>query len=211
MLDIEPIKLKPTWRNNRGGDARVAKRIYRFLVAEQLVDRFFQIRQWVGSGGASDHFPIFFEIKKGPIKPPSPLKFNKIWLQDESFKNLFLSLWTPFHGDNVRITAFQFADNIKRLKEAIKDWSVAKRIREDAELKHVEAELLMIYEGDGWGLISQESKEAMTNLEGRRNTLLLEKEETWRLKSTAIWLACGDDNTKKFHAYAKGRRVVNTI
>ena len=41
LLDIEPIKLKPTWRNNRCGDARVAKRLDRFLVSEQMVDSFF--------------------------------------------------------------------------------------------------------------------------------------------------------------------------
>ena len=91
-------KLKPTWRNNRSGDARVAKRIDRFLVAEQLVDRFFLVRQWVGSGGLSDHFPIFFEIKKGPYNPPSPLKFNKLWLQDESFRNLFYLIGTLSGG-----------------------------------------------------------------------------------------------------------------
>ena len=116
LLDIEPVKLRPTWRNNRCGEARVAKRIDRFLIAEQLVDRFFLVRQWVGSGGQSNHSPIFFEIKKGPINPPSHLKFNKIWLQDESFKNLFLSHWNPTVGANVRSAALQFVDNIKRLK-----------------------------------------------------------------------------------------------
>ena len=60
LLDIEPVKLRPTWRNNRSGEARVAKRIDRFLIAEQLVDRSFLVRQWVGSGGHSDHFPISF-------------------------------------------------------------------------------------------------------------------------------------------------------
>ena len=190
-MGIDPVKLKPTWRNNRSGDARVAKRIDHFLAAEQLVDRFFMVRQWVGSGGSSDHFPIFFEIKKGPINPPSPLKFNKSWLQDETFKTLFLSHWNPFEGANDRSAAIQFADNIKTLKVHIKEWSIAKRNRDDAEFKTIEAELLLIYEGEGGGFSTIDSKEALTRLEGRRNTLLLEKEEAWRLKSRAIWLNVG--------------------
>ena len=75
----------------------------------------------------------------------------------------------------------------------------------------MEEDLLQIYEGDGGGLISQFTKEVLTRLEGRKNTLLCEKEESWRLKSRALWLECGDNNTKNFHAFAKGRKAVNTI
>ena len=39
----------------------------------------------------------------------------------------------------------------------------------------------------------------------------MDREETWRLKSRATWLECGDENIKKFHAYAKGRKASNTI
>ena len=50
-------------------------------------------------------------------------------------------------------------------------------------MKQVEAELLQIYEGEGGGLMTLDSKEALIRLEGRRNTILMEKEEAWRLKS----------------------------
>jgi len=39
------------------------------------------------------------------------------------------------------------------------------------------------------------------NLEKRRQALLEEKEARWRLKSRAIWLKAGDENTKQFQAY----------
>ena len=61
-LDIEPRKLTPSWKNNRCGDGRVAKRLDRFLVTEKMVDIHHFIRQWVGSGGHSNHLPIFSVI-----------------------------------------------------------------------------------------------------------------------------------------------------
>ena len=84
-LDIEPVKLKPTWHNNRCGDGRVAKRLDCFLISKNMVECQHYMRQWVVFGGRSDHLPIFLEYRNDPIKSPILLKFNKTWLKDESF------------------------------------------------------------------------------------------------------------------------------
>ena len=165
----------------------------------------------MGRGGLSDHCPIFLEFKNGPVKPPSPLKFNKTWLKDEGFLDLISTSWIPFDPRNRKTVAFQFATNIKILKDAIKSWAVDKQKRVDRELQQIELEISRIYNMDGGGMLNQMKKDVLFQLEGRRFTLLMEKEETWRLKSRVIWMECGDDNTKLFHAYSKGRKATNTI
>ena len=64
-------------------------------------------------------------------------------------------------------------------------------------------------ESDGY--VSQESKDRILLLERHRNQILLAREEEWRLKSKAIWLKVGDENTRFFHNFAKGRKSANTI
>ena len=167
--------------------------------------------QWVGCGGISDHCPIFLELKGRTTKPPSPFKFHLGWLLDESYLKLITTLWVPY---NVRVhghAAVHFMENLKKIKGATKDWAKEKRARDEKEFLDVEYHLqsLMKY-GDG-GFSSKECKEVLLGLEKHRWVLLGEKEEMWRLKSRAIWLKGGDENTKFFQAYARGRRMGNTI
>lgn len=61
------------------------------------------------------------------------------------------------------------------------------------------------------GYEPQETKDRIHLLERQRSQILLDREEEWRLKSRAIWLSAGDENTKFFHNYAKGRKIMNTI
>eukprot|EP00253_Pinus_taeda_P008879 PITA_08879 len=143
LIDPSPVKLKPTWRNRRVGDDRIAKRLDRFLVAESITSKVPMIRQWVEELGNSDHFPIFLDLTNPPPKPLAPFKFNSTWLQDPTFCKMFNETW--IHHDQ------------------------------------------------------------------NQNKILLEKEEEWRIKSRAIWLKAGDENTRFFHNFAKGRKSANTI
>ncbi len=73
LLDIVPPKVSPTWRNKRVGDQRVAKRLDRFLVAEVLANGVEVVRQWVGSGGISDHNPILSQELSTIKNLPTPI------------------------------------------------------------------------------------------------------------------------------------------
>jgi hypothetical protein len=58
---------------------------------------------------------------------------------------------------------------------------------------------------------SPEGKEALLMLEKNIKQLRQAREEECRLKRRALWLHSGDENTNFFQAYAKGRKLANTI
>jgi hypothetical protein len=68
-------------------------------------------------------------------KPTNPFKFNKTWLEDDSFLGLIKEHWIPFKQDHPQSAAFQFTENLKRIKEVVKPWASQKRKNEDKELK----------------------------------------------------------------------------
>lgn len=168
LVELAPQKLNATWRNQRAGENRVAKRLDRFLVSERLTDSLSLLRQWVGCGGISDHSPIFLELKGGTTKPPSPFKFHLGWLLDESYLKLVTSLWVPY---NVRLhghAAVHFMENLKKIKGATKDWAKEKRVRDEKELLDVEYSLQsLMKDGDG-GFSSEECKVELLGLEKHR-------------------------------------------
>jgi len=88
LSDVPMNKPLPTWRNRRFGDATLVRRLDRFLIKAPLLQYLNRYRQWVGSGGISDHSPIYLEILGPHSKPKSPFKFNHVWLQDLGYIKL---------------------------------------------------------------------------------------------------------------------------
>ena len=184
-----------------------------FLITDSLLEKQITMKQWIRFGGIFDHYPIFLEYRQRTKKPTNPFKFNSTWFEGDNFIFLVKENWIPFQQDCPQSTAFQFAENLKRIKEVVKPRASQKRKNEEKELKEIELELHRFSKEGGRveGVCYSRVKINILLLQKRRNKLLKEKEDSWRLKSRAIWLESGDENTNFFQAFAKGRRSVNTI
>jgi hypothetical protein len=134
LTDLDPLNLKPTWKNNRVRIEGLTKRLNQFLINDSLLNNLLTIKQWIGFGGLLDHHPIFLEFRQGFEKPTNPFKFNKNWLEDDSFLELIKDHWIPFRQDSPQSTTFQFTENMKRIKEVVKPWDFQKRKNEEKEL-----------------------------------------------------------------------------
>ncbi len=104
-----------------------------------------------------------------------------------------------------------FVSNLKELKRLSKIWAHSKRDQEVQTLSEIESEIAALEDKQGGVFISRDQKDKITELISKRGKILKDREETWRLRSRAIWLMEGDENTKFFHKFANGRKAINTI
>jgi len=97
-------------------------------------------------------------------------------------------------------------NNLKRPKKETITWAKEKQIREEADLRGIGEELESLESPEEDGYEIEEKRDRIKILETRRREILNDIEEQWRIKSRAIWLSAGDENTKVFQNYAKGRK-----
>ena len=93
LIDLQPLKLTPTWRNNRSGEQAISKRLDRFLLSENLLSGSLIVKTWVEVGSLSHHLPVLLRIQSPESKSVAPFKFNPAWLMEEDYRKLVGETW----------------------------------------------------------------------------------------------------------------------
>eukprot|EP00253_Pinus_taeda_P031311 PITA_31311 len=119
--------------------------------------------------------------------------------------------WNSHPISDTESLAKGFYRNLSQIKHISIKWAKEKQNHDSAQLIQIEADLTSLTDDRGLGFISAVDKCRLIDLENKKAKILKEREESIRLRSWAIWIQAGDDNTKFFHNFAKCRKVSNTI
>lgn len=193
------------------GEDALARQLDQFLIKSPLTNQLAHIRQWVGSGGCSNHSPIFLEIEDANLKPGSPFKFNATWLSEQDFHVLVKDCWTHYSRELGLPSTIVISHILTHLKGKTISWIKAKLKRDKEELVRIETELKHLKSLGLNNYASLQSKDHLINLEKERIRLLRRTEETWHLKSRALWLKSGDENTNFSNSLpGAGKRLIQS-
>jgi len=105
----------------------------------------------------------------------------------------------------------QFAANLKNLKNAIKNWLPQWKSKRFRFIRDIEDRLAKVLRNLEESPLSNAKLTELRQLEDKRAKWLKTEEQEWRIKSRALWIKEGDNNTKFFHQFANYRRNLNTI
>jgi len=83
-VDIGPIKLRPTWINNRSSQDIVTK-ISNFWFEPILIHKVEKLKTWVGATRIFDHYPIRLEFDTLGSKAVRKLKRHKYFLYVDNY------------------------------------------------------------------------------------------------------------------------------
>jgi hypothetical protein len=180
LVDAEPTKILPTWRNGRKGQDYIAKRLDQFLISEKLVSSGIKYRSWTCNDKISDHMPVILQLDFGSDIVRYPFKFNVVWLEDPYFVSIVRNNWVDLLGTEVLKPMESLVKKLKKLKRMVIVWERKKKDEGKKELVQLESDLDKLYTDFPGGFVEEKDKLSVLDKEQRKRTLLKQEEETWR-------------------------------
>ncbi|GKV01295.1 hypothetical protein SLEP1_g13859 [Rubroshorea leprosula] len=117
LVDLPLVGRKYTWYNS---NSQYMSRIDRYLLFEEWLMKWSNVKQWRLRRTVSDHCPILLKDKKINWGP-KPFKFFDISMEQPGCKEIIRNVW-----DSTMIKGwkgFELTKKLKRTKQALKEWS----------------------------------------------------------------------------------------
>ncbi|XP_023914161.2 uncharacterized protein LOC112025716 [Quercus suber] len=205
LIDLGYVEQRYTWCNGRFGEQRTLVRLDRVVANEAWRCSFSEASVHHLAMSGSDHCMIALYLKRKDLVKPTKRRFmfEAMWTCDERCRQIIKDAWDPLRAD----TEFQIHEMLKCCQDHLQRWNrevfdnINKTLRvKQQRLQEIEA-LDMLHE----------TAEEIEGLRKEINEILIKEEVMWSQRSRALWMKCGDRNSKFFHATATQRQRKNRI
>jgi hypothetical protein len=146
LVDVQPTKLTPTWRNGRARTDGIAKRLDHFLLDDSLFNNNFKVRSWVINSTISDHNPICLQLDSFSHNSKPPFKFNSTWIKDQDFASLIKQSWNSMSHWSDSSSIQLLCSKLNNLKKAVISWQRDKKTQLQSELLQIESKMVVIFD-----------------------------------------------------------------
>ncbi|GKV45171.1 hypothetical protein SLEP1_g52281 [Rubroshorea leprosula] len=205
LVDLSLVGRKYTWYSS---NSQCMSRLDRFLLSEEWLTTWGDVKQWGLERSVSDHCPILLKNERVDWGP-KPFKFFDAWLEQPECMEVIKKAWNSTAPKGWK--GFKLKEKLKRAKNALKEWSGKYMADTDCKIKEAERVIAIVDEKGEDGTLTAEDIEIRKGcfIELWRNLRI--KESMWQQKARKMWLKEGDANTKFFHSCVKGRWRRNEI
>ncbi|VFQ92718.1 unnamed protein product [Cuscuta campestris] len=191
-----------TWHGKRS-QGKVWRRLDRALVNTYAMNLYDDITLNHLSRSGSDHKPILLKGAINSYKGPKMFRFLNCWVSNDTFIPMVKLNWEK--SSNVNGMS-GFAEKLKILKTAIKEWNVSTfgDIFENVKMAEEEA----LARQNSFDNNPTEDNRAAANLASAKLLNACKREASyWFQKSNIKWMKEGESNSKFFHSVVKGKRA----
>lgn len=141
--------------------------------------------------GILDHHPVILQVNRGIHKIQYPYKFNYTWLREQEFNTLIREQWSKLPSKFFDSLSQNLVNKIKFLKSIVIKWEIDCKKALKVDIMKIEEEIENIYNSYSTSIIPLMDKIRLLELEIKKSHYLKFEENTWSLKSRALWLEKG--------------------
>ncbi|XP_012827280.1 PREDICTED: uncharacterized protein LOC105948608 [Erythranthe guttata] len=196
-----------TWSNNRNEPYTVRCRLDRVCANSEWISMFSQAQVSHLDYPGSDHCPILLSHNtntRNTTRRRRPFRFEALWIIREDCEAIIQQQWT---GNSELNPVEEVLTKTKECRLALLRWSKTTVKQPQMRIAEIRKKLKVLKSG----LISEENKAEVKELQAELENLYVDTDMYWRQRSKVQWVREGDRNTSFFHAKATTRKRINTV